>query len=74
MSTPTREPTVLDRDLARARRADALREVAGLLLLLVAVAGVSVAAFATDTRLGVAVVSLALGGLGWAMTTDRSEG
>jgi len=48
-----------------------LREVVAALLLLACVVGVSWAAFATDWRLGLAVVSLAAGGVGLYLANER---
>lgn len=48
-----------------------IRDVIAVTLVLVAVVGLSVAGFATDWRLGLAVVSLAAGGAGVFLGYER---
>lgn len=48
-----------------------VKNLLGLLLLIACVAGVAVAAWAADWRLGLAAVSAALGYPGWLLATSE---
>ena len=48
-----------------------IRDVAAIMLVVLGIIGLSVAAFFTDWRLGLAVVSLAAGGVGVFLGYDR---
>lgn len=49
-----------------------VKNLAGLLLLIVAVAGVGTAAWATDWRLGLAALSGGVGFVGWLLATSEN--
>jgi hypothetical protein len=49
-----------------------VKNLVGLLLLLVAVAGVGAAAWATDWRLGLATLSAGVGSVGWLLATSEN--